>query len=442
MATRQVTSRRFGISISVALFAAAAALAGCQGSPDDTEEESVGEAQAAVCQNQSSLKEGKRLYEKETFGGNGRTCATCHSKKTGTVSPADAQARFVANPNDPLFIYDGSDDFQGNGATRMLDDATVLVRVKLPPFITLADDPAATSVVLVRGIPSTINTPALDPVLMVDGRAPNLVGQASDAIHGHAQSTVEPTAQQLALIAAFEKSDDFFSSDDLEDFADGGDAPKLPKGHSAAEKRGRTWFEDAPVPAAINSSTSRKGLCALCHSGPMLNTSNGFNPLPVAPFPKFIAPGVPDPNAACNVPAQTADHVAKGTRFQSVLVSELAPVLNPAKTPIYNFVLHTPDGQAIPLPPMADPGRALITGNFAAFPVPGADLFNFKIPSLWGVKSTAPYFHDNSAKSLEETVEHYATFIAIATGCAFDGDPPLVMTAQDKKDLVAFLKLL
>ena len=26
----------------------------------------------------------------------------------------------------------------------------------------------------------------------------------------------------------------------------------------------------------------------------------------------------------------------------------------------------------------------------------------FKIPSLWGVKQTAPYFHDNSAKTLEE----------------------------------------
>jgi len=29
--------------------------------------------------------EGKRLFELETFGGNGRTCQTCHSQATGTA---------------------------------------------------------------------------------------------------------------------------------------------------------------------------------------------------------------------------------------------------------------------------------------------------------------------------------------------------------------------
>ena len=33
---------------------------------------------------------GKRLFETATFGGNGRTCETCHSHKTGTMSPQDA----------------------------------------------------------------------------------------------------------------------------------------------------------------------------------------------------------------------------------------------------------------------------------------------------------------------------------------------------------------
>lgn len=33
-----------------------------------------------------SEREGKRLFTTETFGGNGRTCATCHSLETGTVS--------------------------------------------------------------------------------------------------------------------------------------------------------------------------------------------------------------------------------------------------------------------------------------------------------------------------------------------------------------------
>ena len=38
---------------------------------------------------------------------------TCHSQDTGTVSPQDAQKRFKQDPNDPLFLHDGSDDGAG-----------------------------------------------------------------------------------------------------------------------------------------------------------------------------------------------------------------------------------------------------------------------------------------------------------------------------------------
>src|SRR5688572_28928453 len=86
-------------------------------------------------------KDGKHLFEQETFGGNGRTCRSCHRLATGTVSPQDAQKRFGANRWDPLFLHDGSDDGRGNGVTRMLKDATILVEVPLPPNAVLADDP-------------------------------------------------------------------------------------------------------------------------------------------------------------------------------------------------------------------------------------------------------------------------------------------------------------
>ena len=35
--------------------------------------------------------DGKKLFDKETFGGNGRTCQTCHTKRTGTVTLEDVQ---------------------------------------------------------------------------------------------------------------------------------------------------------------------------------------------------------------------------------------------------------------------------------------------------------------------------------------------------------------
>ena len=149
-------------------------------------------------------KDGKRLFERETFGGNGRTCLTCHSSETGTVSPEDAQERFRCDPRDPLFLHDGSDDRHGNGVYRMLKDATILVEIPLPENVSLADDPTARSVILARGIPSTLNTPALDPVLMLDGRQPDLIRQAAGAIHDHFQNTEEPDDKDLRRIAEFQ----------------------------------------------------------------------------------------------------------------------------------------------------------------------------------------------------------------------------------------------
>jgi cytochrome c peroxidase len=60
----------------------------------------------------------------------------------------------------------------------------------------------------------------------------------------------------------------------------------------------------------------------------------------------------------------------------------------------------------------------------------------FKIPSLWGVKKTAPYFHDNSVKTLEELAMFYADMFATLP------ESPLQLTPQDRADMVAFLRLL
>src|SRR4051812_2619326 len=180
--------------------------------------------------------EGKRLFETATFGGNGRTCETCHAKGTGTVSPEDALKRFNRDPLDPLFRHDGSDDGQGNGVSRMLATATVLINIPLAPNVRVADDPTATFVTLRRGIPTTLNTPALDPVLMVDGRLPTLAAQAAGAIRDHAEGVV-PSPAALQSIAAFETTNAFFSSPDIRRFALGGAAPDLPEGRTDSEKR-------------------------------------------------------------------------------------------------------------------------------------------------------------------------------------------------------------
>ncbi len=82
----------------------------------------------------------------------------------------------------------------------------------------------------------------------------------------------------------------------------------------------------------------------------------------------------------------------------------------------------------------ADPGR------FAKKPVrsmQGA----FKTPSLRGVTDTAPYFHDGSAATLRDVIEHYARGGDVKTNLS-PNLKPLQLSTQEKDDLLAFLQSL
>ena len=65
----------------------------------------------------------------------------------------------------------------------------------------------------------------------------------------------------------------------------------------------------------------------------------------------------------------------------------------------------------------------MITGKFA-------DAGKFKGPILRGLAARAPYFHNGSAQTLEDAVDFYDSRFAIG------------FTAQEKSDLVAFLRSL
>jgi hypothetical protein len=55
----------------------------------------------------SQILQGERLFTQETFGGNGRTCASCHVRSQSFgLQPPDVQTRFatVATTYDPLFV--------------------------------------------------------------------------------------------------------------------------------------------------------------------------------------------------------------------------------------------------------------------------------------------------------------------------------------------------
>jgi cytochrome c peroxidase len=65
----------------------------------------------------------------------------------------------------------------------------------------------------------------------------------------------------------------------------------------------------------------------------------------------------------------------------------------------------------------------------------------FKTPVLRNVALTAPYFHDGSARSLEEVIEVYQQGGVIKSNLS-PNIRPLNLSARDKKDLVAFMRTL
>lgn len=379
---------RLGLTMTSTFIALGLATAGCASRSASSSSEAsplpldtVGAANLG--NNVAARQDGARLFEKETFGGNGRTCSTCHREKEGfSTTPASAQERFAADPKDPLFRPADSDDGVGNQYTRLLAHATIRVKIPLKcPNIWLEDDPTARFVVLNRGIPELLNTPALDSTLMSDGRLPSLDQQALAAVHDHADATVEPDAKDLQRIAEHEVSDAFFSSHVLRGFGKGGSTPVLPPGNTPEEIRGRQHY----LP---------NGLCGKCHSGPMLNTTS------------------------------EASVLGPGHRFNNIRTGEL--VANQIINPFVRWHVIQADGTHRVFQAFADPGRMLITCR-------REDLTKFKIRSLWNVKDTAPYFHDSSAKTLEDVIAHYKQLFILRE---------LPVSEQDLSDILAYLKLL
>lgn len=84
--------------------------------------------------------------------------------------------------------------------------------------------------------------------------------------------------------------------------------------------------------------------------------------------------------------------------------------------------------------PKADLGRVMVTGD-------PADTGAFKTPTLRNIAETAPYFHDGRARTLEEVVEFYDKG-GLENPHLDEKIRPIGLSAEEKADLVAFLKAL
>lgn len=80
--------------------------------------------------------------------------------------------------------------------------------------------------------------------------------------------------------------------------------------------------------------------------------------------------------------------------------------------------------------PGGDTGRQRVTGR-------SGDIGKFKVPGLRNIESSAPYMHDGSLPTLEAVVDHYDR-----GGLGDVTIEPLSLSADEKADLVAFLRAL
>jgi hypothetical protein len=105
----------------------------------ETQEELTAQQRLAACQQDPRVvaglvsKEicaGADIFFRETFGGNGRTCGSCHPVANNTTLDAPfVQALHQTNPNDPLFVFETNPALAQLETTDLLNFAAILENV-------------------------------------------------------------------------------------------------------------------------------------------------------------------------------------------------------------------------------------------------------------------------------------------------------------------------
>jgi cytochrome c peroxidase len=401
-----------------------------------------------------SARRGRKAFFDRRLRGleaNGRSCNDCHMATDHfQLSPASVEARFqeLTAPgrggkenDDPLFRPIDADDFRSRGEnaadySNLRQHALIRIEMPLPPTIRLIDPetdlPSAETFVDVWRMVPTVNDVALtgpDGVnpwprgpnhfggYQLDGRLATLQEQALGALSTHAQGQHAPTQRMLDDLASFQRLQ--FTNDRVRALAEAVAAGETPLPDpdprlSALEERGKAVFVRA---------------CGHCHGGPGLST-------PQAPLARFH-----DIATQCPRPVDTATPARYA--FEPCASGLARNVRTYSITLINGTVARRTS---------SDPGRALLSG-FVGGAAPTDDWNKFDIPGLRGISKTAPYFHNNSAATLEAMVDHYVEFFKRVKANAAPGVVPLVATTdgvnfdrqptpEERAPLLAYLRKL
>jgi cytochrome c peroxidase len=334
------------------------------------------------------------------------------------LSPADVETRFqklqtrrLENPHadDPLFRPVDANDYRINGDSasdfsNLRQNALIRITFPLPANVKLLDCGSAvpcpttalptseTSVDVWRMVPTVNNVKlsgpdGLDPWprgpnpsggYQLDGRFATLQQQALAALTVHAEIQVAPGQGMLDDLSAFENV--LFSSPGVRRLSNAVSAgvtplPSADPPLNDLEQAGKVVFTRA---------------CGQCHGGPGQST-------PQAPAVRYH-----DIRTQCPRQVDTVNSPPKYV---------FKPCPASLARNVRTYLITLPDGTTTKRT-SSDPGRALLTG-FVGGPPASDDWNKFDVPGLRGISKTAPYFHDNSAATLEDVVDHYTEFFKL-----------------------------
>ena len=387
------------------------------------------------------------------LGANGRACADCHVPADHfQLSPSTAEARyrflliqrqFDPNADDPLFRPTDANDFRtkGPGAsdfTNLRQHGLIRITFPLPSNVRLLDERTGnpsddTEVDVWRAVPPVANLvltgrdgqnpfprgPNNAGGYQRDARFGSLEEQARNAFKGHAEMKGDPREGLLEDIASFERT--IFSS---------------PQARAAAEALRSGASSTVEDPSLTELEEQGKAVfnraCANCHGGAGFSTTN-----------RPVVFRYHDTKTQCPRPVDTVSP----PRFS---FPACAPELEQTVR-TYEFTLANGEKTRRR---SSDPGRALLTGFVMVGGQPAADDWNkLDVPGLHGIRHTAPYFHNNSAATLEEVVDLYIEFynfvraqqppgvappVASTDGVNFDRQPK----PEERAALLAYLRTL
>jgi cytochrome c peroxidase len=340
-----------------------------------------------------------------------------------------------------LFRPIDADDFRVNGAnasdfTNLTVNGLIRITFPLPATLRLVDPTTGqvtneTEVDVWRAVPSVFNVKLTGPDpsgppgfrgpnvhggYQLDARRETLQEQALGALIAHALIQTPPAPNFLDDVAAFQE--ELFSSESVRAMAEA-----IDRGEPAPD----------PDPPLTEQEAAGKAVfvraCGQCHGGPgQSNPSQNV----VVRFHN-IQTACPRPIDGIN-PATGLPFFPGFTGTPRWQFEPCPPALA-RNTRLYEVT--RPNGQVVRRA-SSDPGRSLLTGfaSLGAGPpplVPPAqdDWQALDVPQIRNISKTAPYFHNNSAATLDDLLDHYEQlfkFIAATAPPPPAPRPPAIST--------------